>query len=194
MVKHLTEFVDRYDVRDLRRLFATKRHAMVACFLLEAHRTLLDHIVDMYRQCVTSTRRRALDAVEQRQPEIHERARQGLSMMLRTIERLLAAEHDQSAAALVDGLGAAALRDALQRCRELEHVGEHGLFDELLARHAHLKRYLPAFLELPFEGQPAPKASSPRSTLPGASIAGRHESFRIATHWRFPKRYSSCVE
>jgi hypothetical protein len=73
---------------------------------------------------------------------------------LPSVERLLVAGREQSAAALVDEVGAAALRDALARCRELEQVGEHGLFDELLARHAHMKRYLPAFLDLPFEGQP----------------------------------------
>lgn len=154
LVQHLAEFVDRYDVRDLRRFSAAKRHAMVACFLLEAHRTILDHIVDMHRQFVTGMRRRARHAVEQRQREIQERAQHGLSVMLRTVERLLVAGREQSAAALVDEVGAAALRDALARCRELEQVGEHGLFDELLARHAHMKRYLPAFLDLPFEGQP----------------------------------------
>jgi TnpA family transposase len=156
LVKHLGDFVDRYDVDDLKRFAPTKRHAMVACFLLEAHRTILDHIVEMHRQFVTGMRRRARHAAEQHQREIQQRAQDGLSTMLRTVERLLesARERDHSAGAVVEEFGEAVLRDALQRCRELEQIGDRGLFDELLARHAHLKRYLPGFLELPFEGQP----------------------------------------
>jgi hypothetical protein len=59
LVNHLGDFVDRYDVDDLKRFSPVKRHAMVACFLLEAHRTILDHIVEMHRQFVTGMRRRA---------------------------------------------------------------------------------------------------------------------------------------
>src|SRR5262249_24314736 len=42
------------------------------------------------------------------------------------------------------------LRDAFAVCREHCQLGEHGMIDELLARHQHLKRYLPRFLQLPF--------------------------------------------
>jgi len=94
---------------------------------------------------------------------------------LPSVERLLVAGREQSAAALVDEVGAAALRDALARCRELEQVGEHGLFDELLARHAHMKRYLPAFLDLPFEGQPGTE-----SLLAAIAMARQWNTVRIS--------------
>jgi len=41
------------------------------------------------------------------------------------------------------------LRAALEDCREFERLEDHGLQDELRARYSGLRRYLPAFLELP---------------------------------------------
>jgi TnpA family transposase len=46
------------------------------------------------------------------------------------------------------------LREALDNCREFKRLEEHGYQDELRARHSHLSRYLPAFLGLPFCGEP----------------------------------------
>lgn len=43
---------------------------------------------------------------------------------------------------------------AVATCREFHAFGDYGYFDELLARHSHLKRYLPDFLALPFCCEP----------------------------------------
>lgn len=48
----------------------------------------------------------------------------------------------------------AVLRQAVATCSDLQNVADCGYFDELLARHSHLKRYLPGFLQLPFRGEP----------------------------------------
>jgi hypothetical protein len=45
------------------------------------------------------------------------------------------------------------LRAALEDCREFEQLEDHGLQDELRARYSGLRRYLPAFLELPFQAE-----------------------------------------
>ena len=45
------------------------------------------------------------------------------------------------------------LRAALEDCREFERLEDHGLQDELRARYSGLRRYLPAFLELPFQAE-----------------------------------------
>lgn len=47
----------------------------------------------------------------------------------------------------------ASLRAAVATCHELQHIGDHCYIDELLARHSHMKQYLPAFTELPFRGE-----------------------------------------
>ena len=46
------------------------------------------------------------------------------------------------------------LRDALADCREFQRLEEAGYQNELRARYSPLRRYLPAFLELPFQAEP----------------------------------------
>ena len=43
-----------------------KRHAMLTCFLVEAERNLLDHLVEMHDQYLTTMWRRARHAFEER--------------------------------------------------------------------------------------------------------------------------------
>ena len=55
--------------------------------------------------------------------------------------------------ALYRQIDQATLRAALDDCREFERLEDHGLQDELRARYTGLRRYLPAFLELPFRAE-----------------------------------------
>ena len=54
----------RYDVRALRRFAPAKRYALTACFLVEAHQTILDHIVARHDQLLTKKMREAKNAFE----------------------------------------------------------------------------------------------------------------------------------
>ncbi len=57
-------------------------------------------------------------------------------------------------AALYRQIEEAALREAMEACREFKRLEERGYQDELRARYHHLGRYLPAFLKLPFRAEP----------------------------------------
>ena len=67
----------REDVWHLRRMPEAKRHAMVACFLIEALKTTLDHVVEMNDQFLLGMCRRSKNSFERKQQEYRQRARQG---------------------------------------------------------------------------------------------------------------------
>jgi hypothetical protein len=48
MIRYFAEVTKRSDVRALRRFPPAKRYALTACFLVEAHKTILDHIVALH--------------------------------------------------------------------------------------------------------------------------------------------------
>jgi hypothetical protein len=50
-----------------------------------------------------------------------------------------------------------ALRAAMEDCGEFRRLEESGYQDALRSRHGHLRRYFPAFLKLPFHGEPGTK-------------------------------------
>jgi TnpA family transposase len=154
-VRHLALLAKRYDVYALKRFAPAKRYAMLACFLVEAERSLLDHLVEMHDQYLTTMWRRARHAFEERHRQLRRRAREGVETVLLAIDILLAspADGDDVRAQVSQRVGLEQLHEAAQSCREFKRLEERGHLDELCARYANLRRYLPVFFSLPFAGE-----------------------------------------
>jgi len=152
VVVHLAELARRYDVDDLKRYAPTKRYAMAACFLAEAQKTALDHLVEMHHVFMTGLHRRAHHAFDARHKQLRQRSPRNLGVVLDAIEALL--DPARPIADVARELDMPLVRQAIGVCRELQRVAEGGLIDELRARHHLLKRYLPDFLALPFATEP----------------------------------------
>jgi hypothetical protein len=153
VVDHLAQLTRRYDVQSLKRFAPETRIAMLVCFLVEAHKSLLDHLIAMHEQYITSLLRRSRHAFDERHREFRKRARRGIQTVLSAMEILLERRADDPLIALYRQIDEATLRAALDDCREFERSEDHGLQDELRARYKGLRRYLPAFLELPFHAE-----------------------------------------
>jgi hypothetical protein len=63
LTAYLAELGGCYDARDLRRFAPAKRHTLLACYLVERYRWLLDQLVEMNAQYLTGMSRRAQGAV-----------------------------------------------------------------------------------------------------------------------------------
>ncbi len=155
VVRHLALLAKRYDVHALKRFAPAKRHAMLACFLVETERSLLDHLVEMHDQYLTAMWRRARHAFEERQRKLRRRAKEGLETVLLAIDLLLAPHSDGEdvRARVCERVGLERLNEAAQTCREFQRREERGQLNELCARYTNLRRYLPAFFALPFAGE-----------------------------------------
>ncbi|MCZ6489269.1 MAG: Tn3 family transposase, partial [Acidobacteria bacterium] len=154
VIDHLSQLTRKYDVQALKRFAPETRHAMLACFLVEAQKTLLDHLVAMHDQFVTGMSRRGRNAFEQRHRQFRRRAKRGIETLLSAIEILLSRADTDPVAELYRSIEETTLRAALEDCREFQRLEEHGYQDELRSRYPHLRRYLPAFLTLPFSAEP----------------------------------------
>ena len=64
VVRQLGELGRRYDSGDLRRFASPKRDALVACYLVEARKSLLDQVVELHDQFMITMSRRARHAAE----------------------------------------------------------------------------------------------------------------------------------
>jgi len=153
VVEHLEKLTRRYDVQALKRFDPEARTAMLACFLVEAHKSLLDQLIAMHEQYLNGLLRRSRHAFDERHREFRKRARRGIETVLSAMEILLERRTDDPLIALYRQIDESTLRAALENCREFEHLEDHGLQDELRARYPGLRRYLPAFLELPFRAE-----------------------------------------
>jgi TnpA family transposase len=151
IIRQLGQLGRQYDAGDLRRFPKPKRDALVACYLIDARKTLIDQIVEMNDQFLIGMNRLSRNAVEKQRKPLQRRGRDGLQLMLSAIDELVAADGRQTLDAFRDALGTPALVEAAQACRAYERLEARGHLDAMLARYSTLRQYLPAFFALPFQ-------------------------------------------
>jgi len=156
VVAEFAEVARRHDAHALRRFSKVKQHALLACFLSENIKTVLDQIVAMHDQCMGNVIRWASNKAKQKEQEARERSRRSLRMALDALEFILdpEAEQDLVVTELFVRYEPEELRGALADCREFERLDRFGFVNELRRRQTYLKQYLPALVSLPFEGEP----------------------------------------
>ena len=160
MIRYLADLAKRYDVHTLRRFPEAKRYALTACFLVEIHKTILDHIVALHDQLLTKKMREARNAFEKRYRQVRRQSRRGLAKLITTGETLLDPDRppETTLADLLHELDEPTLREAVAICAERQYLEERGEVDALRARYPGLRRYFPAFFALPFQSEPGSDA------------------------------------
>ncbi|HTT81671.1 MAG TPA: DUF4158 domain-containing protein, partial [Stellaceae bacterium] len=132
IVRQAGELGRRYDAGDLRRFAPAKRYTLVACYLFEARKTLLDHVVEMSDLFLTALARRSRNAVEKQRKLLRRQARDGLRRVLGAVDALIEAEGDQTVAAFREAVEAPRLAQAAAACRAYERLEQRGELDAIL--------------------------------------------------------------
>jgi hypothetical protein len=137
MLRYFADVAKRYDARALRRFAPAKRYTLMACFLVESHKTILDHLVALHDQLLTKKMREAHHAFEQRYQRLRRQYRRGLLKLIATGNTLLdpARAPETTLATLLQALDASALRHAVTICTARHQLEERGEIDALRARY-----------------------------------------------------------
>jgi Domain of unknown function (DUF4158) len=156
----LAALVKRYDAWTLKRFAEPKRHAMLACFLTEAQKTVLDHLAEMHDRLLTRIWGRSQRAYEERHRELRRRAKEGLDELVAAVEFLLdpSRSRQTTLAELCRQVNEENLQAALASCRAFQHLEERGFLDEICSYYSYLRRYLPTLFELPFQAEPGSRS------------------------------------
>ena len=157
IVLHLSRLARCYTTRALQRIEPPeKRYALIACFLFEALKTLLDHIVDMNDKLLTTVERKARNRFEERYRKLRRTAQRGLSTAVSTLETLLGQECPDkiTVADFLADVGKESVQQAVADCKALREFNQHGLMSEVDARYANLRKYTPRFFQLEFGAAP----------------------------------------
>lgn len=157
VVRRLADRVRRFDSWRLRRLGDEKRYAMMVCFLTDAVKCSLDHLVEMHDKYMTGMMRRSRNALQEKQRGLHRQFGRNLATVLSAIDTLREVTGASERAVAIEVglcLGRPGFDEAVEGCRLLLTLEQRGYVDELRLRYAHLRRYFPAFVELPFEAEP----------------------------------------
>lgn len=145
----------RYSAKDLKRFSEHKRYALMACFLLETRKVLLDHLVTMHEQYVMTMCRKSKHTYEQKHRDLRKRHKRAVDVVLEANTRWLdwPDEEPLSSADLWQQVNKAQLQDALTDLRAFKKLEERGYGDLLLARYPSLRKYFADFIQLPFAAE-----------------------------------------
>jgi hypothetical protein len=80
LLERLAAAVRTYDAWQIRRFEPDKRYALAACFLYEAKKTLLDYLVAMHAQFMTTMERQSRRAWEEEHRRLRKRVRRGAAL------------------------------------------------------------------------------------------------------------------
>ena len=81
-LNYLFEQTKRYSAKDLKRFSEHKRYALMACFLLETRKVLLDHLVTMHDQYLIDVCRKARNSHEKKHRQLRKRQKKAVDIVL----------------------------------------------------------------------------------------------------------------
>ncbi|MCU7882003.1 MAG: hypothetical protein KZQ60_16905 [Candidatus Thiodiazotropha sp. (ex Lucinoma aequizonata)] len=79
----------RYNPKDIKRFKENKRYSMMLCFLLEARKVLLDHLVGMHDQYIMDMLRKGKRTHEKKHREFRIRQKKAIDTVLDATHQIL---------------------------------------------------------------------------------------------------------
>ena len=122
LIKNLAGGCKRYSVWQLKRFPTLKRRALLACFISETEKILLDYLVEMHEQFLLEMIRHTKHSCLEKSKKAKRQVRQGVSI----------------------------LTEAVDHCQEWQEIEEKGYLQEIRNYFSDLGKYFYRFAELPF--------------------------------------------
>jgi hypothetical protein len=156
LLQRLATAVRTYEVNQIRRFGDDKRYALAACFLYEAKKTLLDHLVTMHAQFMTAMERQARHDWDAEHRRLRRQVNRGVASLRGLATTVLSLQEMQDAPLrqLFARIDPGYIQAAVQDCEAFEQLQNVGYVDQLRARYNNFRRYFPLFVQLGFHAEP----------------------------------------
>ena len=151
-IDYLYKLARRYSARDIKRFKEPKRYAMMACFLLETRKALLDYLVKMHDQFIMDMLRKAKHIHEMKHREFRKRQKKAIDTVLDTTQLIVDWPDNKPLhkTDLWQQVGEKQLLESMTDLHNFKRLEERGYGDILLGRYPSLRKYFAEFIQLPF--------------------------------------------
>lgn len=152
---YLYKLAQQYSVKDIKRFREHKRYSLVLCFLLEAHKILLDHLIKMHDQYMTDLLRHGRNLYEKKHREFRKRQKRAVNTMLETAQVILNWPEDKplSKLELWQQISEKKLFESINDLQLFKRLEDYGYGGILISRYPSLRKYFSEFLHLPFKAK-----------------------------------------
>lgn len=153
LIAYFYTLAKRYNARDLKRFNPYKRYGLLACFLIETRRILLDYLVDMHDQYMMSMNRECRNIHNTQRLELRKRRTKSLDIIIKSAENLLQLPDNiiLSKAFIFNDVDEKTLSRSVADMRQIQIIEKNGYTDALLKRYASFRKYFTCFVQLPFK-------------------------------------------
>jgi hypothetical protein len=144
-----------YDSNNLAQIqFDNKKLALLICMLFSASKTLLDHILEMNEQLLLKKERISKNSFNKSLRELSRNAKKGLKYLIKATKSWLHHESpdDTNLSDFKKTIDEKKLTDAIDACENLNKHQASGYYSILENKYTDLRKYMPQFFNLPFEG------------------------------------------
>lgn len=149
LIKNLYGVCKKYNVWQLKRFPVIKRRALLACFVSETEKLLLDYLVEMHEQFLLEMIRHTKHSFEEKSKKAKRQVRQGVSVLADAVGYLLAEAKTKSQMEnkgkitltpadshtvlieFFDKFGTEDLTQAVGNCKEWQEIEEKGYLQEI---------------------------------------------------------------
>lgn len=151
-IDYLYKLTRRYNAKDIKRFKDHKRYAMIACFLIETRKVLLDHLVKMHDQFIMDMLRKAKHIHEKKHREFRKRQKKAIDTVLDMTQLILDWPDGMPLhkTDLWQQVSEKRLLESISDLNTFKRLEEHGYGDILLWRYPSLRKYFVEFIQLPF--------------------------------------------
>ena len=142
-----------YNIRDLRRMPASKRYALLVCFLSEAHKIVLDHLVDLNEKMLQTKTRESRNKFKNKVAASRHDAKIAEGILIDTVKAMYKQKEteDIMLSQFIASLNNAAINKAVEDCEANHRYEDNGLLRELQRRYPYLRKYTGQFFNLDFK-------------------------------------------
>ena len=156
-VSKAAEFAFSHDVYELKRYHSDKRHALLLCAIIDSGSKCLDRVVQMHELFMLQLDRKSRNKSEKSFLRAKRKSKKSLRIILKTSKLVLQYQDNELLKTLDEQINLKELKSAIDNTELLQNLDERGYADELLKRHARLRKYLPKLLNLKFSAEKSSK-------------------------------------
>lgn len=154
MIKDIAALVKTYNARDLRRISPeNKKYAYLLCFLTEAYKTLIDHIIELNDRFLLKKERVSRNELEKKIAPLRKNATAGSELIVDSMKKLVHCKDPDTTTVseFKETLEIDKIEKAIDDCTELNNLETNGYHKELMARYHNLRQYTNRFYKLDFK-------------------------------------------
>lgn len=155
-LQKIANIVKTYDVWQIKRFDSDKKYAISACFLYETRKNILDYLVIMHSQFITTMERKSRNNWTKKLQKMKQQAKKATVILKQFAMKSLTLKQipNSTIEELFSEIDTQKIQEAIQDSNAFERLIDFGYMEELYDQYSNFRRYFRFYVDLNFDCEP----------------------------------------